>query len=76
MIVKCVCAATCGGCLYYRQMRNSKSVEAVYACHYCYDTGKPRGCSIVGCVRKRVVSAKQRKKLIVSKFNPDMVTRR
>ena len=73
---KCVSAAACSGCLYYRQLRYASGVWSLYACHYCYDTGKPRECPIIGCVRKRVVTPRQRKKLNSGKFNPDMGDRR
>lgn len=40
----------CEGCVYYRPLNNAAGGER--GCHYCLDTGNPRGCSIVGCIRK------------------------
>lgn len=40
----------CDGCAYWRSISGSE--RDLRACHYCLDTGKPRGCPIAGCVRK------------------------
>lgn len=41
---------SCEGCVYYRPLNNARN--GTKGCHYCLDTGKPRGCPIAGCVRK------------------------
>lgn len=40
----------CKGCKYYRKLGN---VDApLKACHYCYDTGMPRGCPPEKCDKR------------------------
>lgn len=40
----------CKGCRYYRKLGN---VDApLKACHYCYDTGTPRGCPPEECDKR------------------------
>lgn len=42
----------CKGCKYYRKLGN---VDApIKACHYCYDTGIPRGCPPGKCDKKKM----------------------
>ena len=67
-----VSRATCGGCAHYRLLSEGLLRLKVYACHYCFDMGEPRGCPIKGCVRKRAPDKARDDKLRVSKFNPDM----
>jgi hypothetical protein len=63
--------ATCEGCIYYRRLYESGTWSGPPACHYCYDTGMPRGCEIVGCTRKHTKpSAAERRALKKGKFNP------
>lgn len=41
---------SCEGCMYYRPLNNAKG--GAPGCHYCHDTGNPRGCPVEGCIRK------------------------
>lgn len=40
----------CSDCIYYRSLNNARG--GAKGCHYCLDTGNPRGCPIEGCIRK------------------------
>lgn len=40
----------CADCIYYRGEFSSSSAPKI--CHYCLDTGNPRGCPVEGCIRK------------------------
>ena len=43
----------CCGCAHYRRLRSGgDSLTGSYACHYCFDTGHSRGCSIEECGKK------------------------
>ena len=50
----------CDGCKYYRSLSNM----GVYlkACHYCYDTGAPRGCPLEECDKREVKNEKDKDK--------------
>lgn len=43
-------AKNCNGCKYYRSLDEAGGKTKV--CHYCYDTGEPRGCSPENCKKK------------------------
>ena len=49
---------SCSGCVYYRPLNNAAGGER--GCHYCLDTGNPRGCSVAECIRKIKGSPKKR----------------
>lgn len=49
---------TCRGCKYNRAKNSNIYAEKI--CHYCLDTGIPRGCPASDCTRKE---AKKRKKV-------------
>ena len=50
----------CKGCRYYRKLGN---VDApLKACHYCYDTGTPRGCPPEECDKKEMRGRGQAKR--------------
>ncbi|WMJ23477.1 hypothetical protein RBG61_02065 [Paludicola sp. MB14-C6] len=40
---------TCVGCYYYRYISRS---TLLWGCHYCLDTGEPRGCDSENCDKK------------------------
>lgn len=71
-----VSRATCGGCAHYRLLNEGLLRLKVYACHYCYDMGEPRGSPINGCIRKRAPHKARDQKLRVSKFNPKICRKR
>lgn len=43
--------ASCRGCIYRRGIGSRGDRYSV--CHYCYDTGLPRGCPPENCDKKR-----------------------
>lgn len=43
----------CTGCRYYRGGKSAHSMPP-RVCHFCYDTGEPRGCSAEECYRNRI----------------------
>lgn len=42
---------SCAGCIYRRGIGSIGDKYTV--CHYCYDTGTPRGCPAARCDKKR-----------------------
>lgn len=42
---------SCEGCIYRRGIDSRDNRYKV--CHYCYDTGTPRGCPAARCDKKR-----------------------
>ena len=43
---------SCEGCIYHRSL--SDCSKGVPGCHYCLDTGNPRGCPIDKCDKKEL----------------------
>lgn len=43
---------SCVGCIYHRSL--SDCSQGLPGCHYCLDTGNPRGCSSVKCDKKKL----------------------
>lgn len=43
---------SCAGCIYRRGIGSRGDRYKV--CHYCIDTGTPRGCPAAKCTRKKV----------------------
>ena len=43
---------SCAGCIYRRGIGSRGDRYKV--CHYCIDTGMPRGCPAAKCTRKKV----------------------
>lgn len=54
----------CAGCR-YRRGGNSVNSVPPSLCHYCYDTGLPRGCSVADCYDKKICY----KPVVVGKWN-------
>lgn len=53
-------AKDCKGCIHYRSLNEASGKKV---CHYCYDTGEPRGCSSESCDKKKKASPSELKKL-------------
>lgn len=47
--------ASCEGCIYRRWLSGNRPYTA---CHYCYDTGTPRGCPADRCNKKKLGTKK------------------
>lgn len=50
---------TCKGCKYRRPVSGVE--HGTGACHYCVDTGEPRGCSARECYARKIHYAPKRK---------------
>lgn len=48
----------CPGCAFRRAEYKG---DKVGLCHYCHDTGNPRGCSVEECFKKKIHYTTQRK---------------
>ena len=52
--------SSCEGCRYYKRLGSSGG-KTIKACHYCYDTGRVRGCAPERCDKREAEDDRRQK---------------